>query len=195
MRVIKSEQSGDVLPALVTPETLIADSGGGLKAGDPRLAAAAQAASNAIRRYCRWHIAPVIEETMILDGSGGSVQQLKSAHVVDILEMKIGGITFPPSHYAWSEDGLIELHSKLGQWARFPKMFRSVEVTLQHGFDEVPDLSAIASQIARFALASPMGRTREQAGQIAVSWGTAEGMRFSESALEMMKPYRIQTMP
>ena len=74
-------------------------------------------------------------------------------------------------------------------------MYRVVEVTFTHGYAEAPDLSAIASQVARFALASPMGRTREQAGQVAVSWGTVQGMAWSESNLEMMKPYRLQVMP
>ena len=189
MRVVPTLISGDVLPALVSPETLVADSGGGLKVGDPRLLATAQAASAAVRAYCRWHVAPVIEETVVLDATGGRVLQLKSMEVRDVSEVKVLGRVLDESEFAWSADGLLEGDKP------FPCRYRSVEVTLQHGFDEVPDLSAIASQIARFALASPMGRTREQAGQIAVSWGTAEGMRWSESALEMMKPYRLQPMP
>lgn len=195
MRVVDPVVAGDLLPPLVTPQSLVADSGGQLKASDPRLQAACEAASAAVRRYCRWHVAPVIEETITLDGSGGKVLQLPSMRVVDVIELKIGGFLVPPDQYAWSEVGLVELHGDLGCWCRFPKRYRSVEVTLQHGFDTAPDLSALASQIARFALASPMGRTREQAGQVAVSWGTAQGMNFSESALEMMKPYRLQMMP
>ena len=189
MRIIMPAPSGQDLPLLVTPETLVADSSGALKEGDPRLEATCQAASRAVRRYCRWHVAPVIEETMILDGSGGRVLQLRSMEVRDVSEVKVLGRVLDDSEFAWSADGLIE-----GEHP-FPRRYRSIEVTLQHGFEEVPDLMAVASQIARFALASPMGRTREQAGQIAVSWGTAEGMRWSESTLEMMNAYRIQPLP
>lgn len=195
MRIVAPVVEGDLLPPLVTPLSLVADSGGQLKASDPRLQAACEAASAAVRRYCRWHVAPLIEDTILIDGNGGKVLQVPSMRVVDVLSVKIEGVEVPSSHYAWSEAGLIELHGKLGQWKHFPRRYRSVEVTLQHGFDVAPDLSALASQIARFALASPMGRTREQAGQVAVSWGTAQGMNFSESALEMMKPYRLQMMP
>lgn len=183
------------MPPLVTTTQLVRDSGGMLKTADSRLEAACEGASSAVRRYCRWHVTPIIEETVVLDGNGGSVLKLPSMHVVDVLEVKIGGNVVPADQYAWSEVGLIELHGRLGCWARFPQVYRSVEVTLQHGYHTAPDLTAIASQVARYALASPMGRTREQAGQIAVSWGEAQGMAFSESALLMMKPYRIQAMP
>ncbi|MSS84488.1 hypothetical protein FYJ24_06865 [Actinomycetaceae bacterium WB03_NA08] len=190
MRVIDPVVGEEKLPLLVTPQAVVADSGGQLKAGDPRLDVACDAASAAVRRYCRWHVAPVIEETITVDGSGGSVLRLPSQHVVDVLEVKVSGVPVSADQFSWSVAGLLELHGK-----RFPKRYRSVEVTLRHGYDYVPDLSAIASQVARFALASPMGRTREQAGQISVSWGTAQGMAWSESMLEMMKPYRLQIMP
>lgn len=190
MRIVDPVVGEEKLPPLVTPLNLAADSGGVLKVGDPRLVAACDAASAAVRGYCRWHVAPVVEETITVDGSGGKVLQLPSMRVVDVLEVSVLGCVLDASEFAWSAAGLLELH---GKW--FPKHYRSVEVTLRHGYDTAPDLSAIASQVARFALASPMGRTREQAGQIAVSWGTAQGMAWSESMLEMMKPYRLQIMP
>ena len=164
--------------------------------GDPRVTPVIEAASEAVRRYCRWHVSPMVEETVILDGTGGKVLQLPSQHVVEVLELRIGGVLVDPGQYSWSRVGLIELHSGAGGFLHnFPLMFGVVEVTMVHGFHTAPDLSAIASQVARFALASPMGRTREQAGQIAVSWGSSSGMAFSDSAREMMKPYRLQTMP
>lgn len=191
VKVILSDgPTAGVLPPLVTPQSLVADSGGQLKASDPRLQAACAAASEAVRRYCRWHVAPVIEETITLDGSGGKILQVPSMRVVDVSAVCINGEEIPADAYSWSAAGLLELHG-----SRFPRRYRSVGVALRHGYDTAPDLSALASQIARFALASPMGRTREQAGQVAVSWGTAQGMNFSESALEMMKPYRLQMMP
>lgn len=187
---IVAELNGLVLPPLVSAQQLASDSGGTLKAGDPRLDAAVAAASEAVRRYCRWHVTPVLQGTLTLDAVGGHVLHLPSMRVVDVTEVKVLGELIPPEHWSWSEAGMIELHKR-----SFPKRFRSVEVTLTHGFDEAADLAAIVSQIARFALASPMGRTREQAGQIAVSWGSTVGMAWSESNLEMMKPYRLQMLP
>lgn len=193
MRVVPTLNDEDVLPALVSPETLVADSAGGLQMSDPRLKATTLAASTAVRRYCRWHVAPIIEETIITKGTGGPRLRLKSQRVIEVSEVKIRGQVIDPSLYDFDEDGWLELYGPRS--LVFPKRYRSVEVTFQHGYEEAPDLSAIASQVARFALASPMGRTREQAGQIAVSWGTAQGMAWSESMLEMMKPYRLQMMP
>ena len=194
MRVLLPNET-EQLPLLLTEARLVADSSGALKAGDPRLESTIAAASAAVRRYCRWHVAPLIEETVVLDGPGGRVLQLPSMHVVDVAEVRIGGAVVEASSYAWSAAGLLELHGRLGEWREFPRVYRVVEVTFTHGYAEAPDLSAIASQVARFALASPMGRTREQAGQVAVSWGTVQGMAWSESNLEMMKPYRLQVMP
>lgn len=175
---------------LVTATQLVADSGGALQVGDPRLEAAANGASAAVRRYCKWHVAPLRAENLVLDGKGGQRMALPSLHVVAVESVKLAGKELGASEFGWSEAGFLELYGH-----RFPHRYRSVEIGLTHGFLSAPDLVAIASQVARFALASPMGRTREQAGQIAVSWGTAQGMAWTESALSMMNPYRLGPLP
>ncbi|WP_461371825.1 hypothetical protein [Candidatus Darwinibacter acetoxidans] len=197
MRVVLDSELAEAseFPPLLTGNQLAESSGGALKIGDPRLEAVANAASEAVRRYCRWHVTPVVEETVVLDGTGGKVLQLPSMRVWDVSEVKIGGTVVPPDQYAWSAAGLLELHGGLGGWREFPRVFRVVEVTFTHGYHQAPDLVAVAAQIGRFALASPMGRTREQAGQIAVTWGASQGLAWTEGNLAIMAPYRLQVMP
>ena len=192
MRIVLDSELAETsaFPPLLTSEQLAESSGGALKSGDPRLETVVDAVSEAVRRYCRWHVTPVVEETVVLDGTGGKVLQLPSMRVWDVSEVKIGGNVVPPNQYAWSAAGLVELHGGLGGWREFPRVFRSVEVTFMHGYHQAPDLVAVAAQIGRFALASPMGRTREQAGQIAVSWGASQGMAWTEGDLAILAPYR-----
>ena len=43
-----------------------------------------RAAQGAVRRYCGWHVAPSITETLRLDGYGGRVLTLPSKHITAI---------------------------------------------------------------------------------------------------------------
>ena len=49
------------------------------------------AACDAVRGYCEWHIAPSVTETLTLDGPGGSVLHLPSAHVTAVASVTNDG--------------------------------------------------------------------------------------------------------
>lgn len=167
------------------------NSRGQIPAGDPRLDDAAAGASAAVRRHCGWHVTPVIKETLTVDGNGGTRFRLPTMNLISIDELKIRGETVDPDHYAASTTGFVELKGH----RRFPRAYSSVEVTFTHGWEQAPELVSIASKIALFSLASPMGVTREQAGQVAITWGTQRGMGFSEEDLVIMDAHRLQKLP
>lgn len=172
------------LPAIVTPEQVASASGGKISPADPRLPTLIAGATDGIRLTCGWHITPIVEETLILDGTGGAVMQIPSGKVHDVLSVKALG---EPVEVDWSAAGMIEARTGC-----FPAKFRSVEVTLRHGHPAAPAVAAVIIQAVLGASASPMGATREQAGQVAVSWART-GLALNVDDTALVRPYMIQS--
>ena len=65
-----------MVPSFVTGREVISASGGRLSVEPGVAAMMAGAVSAAIRSYCGWHVAPIVEETMTLDYDGGGILTL-----------------------------------------------------------------------------------------------------------------------
>lgn len=187
-QVMQEPVPRETLPPLVTPELLAANSKGAVSPDDPRLEFVAAGASTAIRNYCRWHVTPVIKETVTVDVPGRIVK-LPTMNLLDVEDVVLNGEPLGEDDYAWSSVGLLMFEE-----AVTPR-FRALVLTMTHGFHQAPDLIQLASKISLFSLASPLGVTREQAGQVSISWGTQRGMAFSDQDETMLRPYRLQIMP
>jgi len=62
----------------------------------------------AIRRYCGWHIAPSITETITLDGDGSRHLWLPSLHVTAVTAVTNGDTVLDvSSDLDWSESGYV----------------------------------------------------------------------------------------
>lgn len=146
--------------------------------GAPFKSETVKAASEQIRRICGWHIAPTIEETLVLDHDGGPVLYLPSLKVTDVTAVKDYRSGRELSNWHWSGAGMIE--------GSFPRGFRSVEVTIEHGYAECPAdlLPVIASRTQRRVM-------QESLGSRSVSF-SAEGDVAFESTLEL---YRLGPRP
>lgn len=180
---------------LVTPEAFSAWTGGRVPVSDPRLAPLLEGATRAVRRYCGWHIAPLLPETLTIDGTGGRLLTIPTLRMTNVDEVKVLGDVLPTDAYDWSELGNIELRH--GRW---PRRFRSITAKVEHGFDTAPDVAQIIMQVCAAAISSPMGATREQAGQVSVTWGltapnTAGGMSLLQRDLEILDLYRVERGP
>ena len=190
MRVIQpAVLDGDALPPLLSPSEFSIGTKGAIKFSDPRLPALLDGASAAIRRYCGWHIAPLIEDVYTLDYDGGSIVTLQTLRLVDVLALKVWDHEYSAEELAslkWSHNGEIAFpHPGRGMYPGAG--FRAINVAMQHGFDldAVADVKQIVQQVVGNAIASPMGATKEQAGQVAISWSTtAPGVSGGISLLE-----------
>lgn len=148
------------------------------------------AAEAAVRKYCGWHIAPVVEEDFVLDGTGTSSLFVRTLRLVDVIAATVDGVAVDPLTLEWSEAGFIRTS---GVW---PDRLRSVRLTVSHGFESVPDVAAIITAIAARASASPMGVVREQAGAVSISMsltapGVSGGVVLMEHERRMLDAYRI----
>lgn len=127
-------------------------------------------ATNAIRRYCGWHVSPVITEDIIVDGSGRSVQRLPTLALRNLKALSEDGTTLDPSSVDWSTSGYLE---RVG--GRFTRRLRGIRATIEHGFADASELQALVVTIAERAKASPGGVVQEASGAVNVRFSTFGG--------------------
>jgi hypothetical protein len=145
-------------------------------------------AQGAIRRYCGWHIAPEVTETVTLDANGTRVLALPSGYVTDVDTITNEDVTLTSEDFDWSESGYI--HHRTGWWTNRP---RQVVVTFTHGYAETPDeLVGVAVSLAARRASSPAGVRREQAGQVSMEYGARE---FLADELQVLDRFKIPPRP
>lgn len=88
-----------------------------------------ESAVRSVREYCGWHIAPVVTETVVLDGPGCDILTLPTQRLVDIEDVTNDG---SPVDVAgdWSRAGIVR-----GRWTN---KFRGVTAVITHGYEDWP---------------------------------------------------------
>lgn len=152
-----------------------------------------QAATDAIRAYCGWHVAPSVTEQLTVDGSGTHALQIKSKHVTAVTAVTVDGVVIEAD---WSEAGVLTRRDG----CNWPKRFRSVTVDLTHGYDTNGDLQAIIAGIAQRSAMNPTGIVvNQRAGTQGVGFATAGGAVGSAPLMQHEKdalaPYRLNWGP
>lgn len=154
-----------------------------------------QAAQGAVRRFCGWHVAPIVTETLRVDAYGGRILELPSKRVTAISSISVDGKDLA-GQFDWSEAGTVKLRS--GCWPDAPG---SVRVVLTHGWEseDVPEVAALILTVARRAATSPGARTARAVNGASESFATAGGAPLSVPLLEIEKatlaPYRLNWGP
>lgn len=182
------------LPGLLTAAQFSTGTGGKIAASDPRVPILLAGATAGIRRYCRWHVAPVVEAAAVrFDGPGGHLLVLPTLRLTAVGPLVERGVPLVDDvDYEWSANG--EIRRLRGRWTT---RYRAITATFSHGFPaEDTPLAAIVQQVVANAVASPMGATREQAAQISIQWaqtapGVAGGISLLERDLALLDLYRL----
>jgi hypothetical protein len=122
---------------------------GRLRSDDTETQRQLDAALAAARRYCGWHVTPVLSaQSVTLDGSGTNLLVLPTLNVTALTQVIEDGITLNVADLSWSPRGLIV--KKSGYW--WSSMFAGITVTFSHGYATAPDFeSALLSSIDRGA--------------------------------------------
>lgn len=107
---------------------------GRLKASDDETDRLLSGALAAARRACGWHVSPVIEETLELDGEGGNVLSLPTLRIVTLTSVTELG----RSYNVATELDVSKRKGNImkrggGCWSN---RYGAIEVTLEHGFTE-----------------------------------------------------------
>ena len=148
------------------------------------------AAESRVRRYCGWHIAPTIEQNILLDGSGKTSLFVPTLKLKSVDSCKVNGVVVDVSTLEWSENGYLR------RPCGWPDKLRSVELTITHGFEEAPEVAELILEIAERAGTAVGGRTREQAGGVSISNalvapGVSGGIVIMDHEKAVLDKYRL----
>jgi hypothetical protein len=187
---VPEDSSTPTYPALLSAEEFAEGTNGSYSSADPRVQPLLDGATTAIRRYCRWHVAPVVDETIVMDYDGSATIILPTLRLISVAGLKINGeelFDFEVSH-----NGEILLARPY-----LPRL-SGVEISLRHGFDSaaVADVKQIIQQVVANAISSPLGATQEQAGQVSIHWsttapGVSGGISLLQRDLDTLNLYRL----
>lgn len=161
---------------------------------DQAIAALLPAASKVIRNACRWHVWPVVTETLVLDGPGTDLLKLPTKRVSSITALSEtqrgkgqSPVTVDVDDLEWSAAGLVWWHDRRCWTSRA----RGVSVTLAHGWAEYPeDLAQLAVGLASRSTANPLRLSQVAVGSRSESYGTGGGGVLYQDELAQLAPYR-----
>lgn len=162
---------------------------------------AAQAAINttlaAARRYCGWHVSPVLTDAEVtVDGPGGQVLSLPTLNLVSVDEVDDDGAIIGADDLRVSRLGLVRKRSG-GCWS--PE-YGAITATITHGFTETEALdwrAAIVSIVATRARATTRDSgdlKRKKVDDVEYEWFEALVSSDSELAAKLAQ-FRILPRP
>lgn len=153
-----------------------------------------RAAQAAIRRECGWHVAPAIDQTLVVDSYGGRILHLPTKHINSLESITVDGQDVT-GQADWSQSGVIQLRQ--GQWPDRP---RAVTVALNHGYpaEEVPEILELMRSLAKRARTQPGLASQSVNGATATYLtygGNTLGLQLLQVEKDMLAPYRLNWGP
>ena len=166
---------------------------GRLDRDNPDTARQLEVAMAAVRHYCGWHIAPVLDETLTIDGPGGKLLVLPTLSVKRITSISELGNHIELGDVTWSANGRVAKRSAQ-PWT---DEFRGITVEFSHGFDQLPDLEAvILSSIDRGGFSAGSGAVEVigpfKYGSSSGGGGSEAGPAFTEAERSILDRYRLE---
>lgn len=131
---------------------------GRLHRDDPETERMLAAGLRAARRWCGWHVTPVLSEVgVVIDGPGSRLLRLPTLRLVELTKITEDSIDLGIDDLDVSRKGMVQKASGLPWTGRFS----GVVVSMQHGFDDADDFNAaVLSMIDRASYAPSGGRAR-----------------------------------
>lgn len=152
--------------AELTTEDVEQFTGGRLLADDPEVQRMLNTALVIARRECGWHVSPVEEVTLVLDGPDSRILSLPSRRVVTMTSITENGTLLNLADLAWSAGGPpglmerpVSVRKKNRGW--WSDEYQSIEVVAESGYteDEAMDWrQAVLSMVDQMASLSSTGR-------------------------------------
>lgn len=142
------------------PEITVADvelfTRGGLLATDVETNRILQRAYSAVRKYCGWHVSPELATVTTLDGPGHTLLALPTLKLVTLTSVVEDGVTLTVGNLTPSASGRL-LVKRVAPYL-WSANYRSIVVTMTHGFASAPDFDqavlSLISEMASMATAS-----------------------------------------
>ena len=150
------------------------------------------AALTAARRYCGWHVTPVLTATTVtLDGPGQKFLVLPTMSLATISAVTENGISINTASLGWSVRGLV-VKTDNTLWA---EGFSNITVTMTHGYALAADFeSVVFSAIDRGGFAT--GDTPRAIGPFQYSDPAGgSGQLFTPSERAILDFYKLEKQP
>lgn len=142
-----------------------------------------EAVSEAIRSYCGWHVAPVLDCEIEATACGNLVA-LPATQLLSVYSVESDGADV--SNFEWLHNGLVRSCGLSQKW-------RGVKVAYEAGHDSKA-LKLIAANMVKGELRANPGISSETAGGVSVSY-SASSFAFSRRDETVLKPYRVAVEP
>lgn len=143
--------------------------------GAPFTQAEVDAAVVTVQNAAKWHIAPEIEDTIVLDVQClEPVLRLPTRHLVSVDEIRDADsdTVLAAATYRVSAPDIGQVRKKFGYW---PGGYGRVEVDFTHGFEDVPkDLLGVLAQAAVMSRRDQTAKS-QTAGPFSVAFDIAFG--------------------
>lgn len=149
------------------------------------------AASDLIRTYCGWHIAPAVDETVTVDGSGTGLIILPTLQLNAVTSVTADGSSIETTDITWSKSGMIARRGSC-----WPSGFRSIAAAVNHGHVVPPAaLVALACSIAARATVSPDGAGSAQVGSVSEAYSSPGGTTLLDHEQAYLDRHRLPPRP
>ena len=147
--------------------------------------AALDAATQRVRDYCGWHIAPVATDTITCYGPGTDRLLLPTLKLVELVSVTVDGVALDLTTVRRDQAGV--LSPKPGSDPSWLSSDKELVITFKHGHgDGAP---AVADVIAGLASrANPTGVLRQQAGPFSAAYA---GAGYSDDDLAVLSHYAL----
>lgn len=148
-------------------------------------------ANAAVRDYCGWHVAPVLQETVTVESDGSGVVFLPTLRIVSVEAVEVDGSPVTVQRRDWSQNGWLRVHAACGV---------PVVVTMKHGVEITESLRAAALTLAQ-AAKSPDDRLirSQRLGDAQIDYVAAsaaiEAVRVPGSARTTLDRYVLPARP
>lgn len=184
------------LPSLLSSDDFSVMSNGLYSKDDKRVEMYLNQASAAIRSYCGWHIAPVLECNAPISVQGNQrLFMLPCLFVSKVKEIYEDGNLLPKDSYDWSYNGCIR---RCG-WKCWSNSMRGNYAIYDAGFEinQVPDLATVVYQVVANAVAAAPGVRSESVGDVSTSFnqtasGVSGGITLLDRDLRLLEPYCLR---
>lgn len=160
------------------------------------------AATERVRNYCGWHIAPVLTTTVEIDGASPLIlPTLRLVEVVSIEDTDAPGTFVDLSTVRVGTSGVLAMRRDAAfdarWWGRYDKRLR---VTMRHGHDSAPDAEDVVMGMVERASARAKsgllaGAVQHQAGPFGVTLGSPSGIYLTDDDKATLDHYRFPGRP
>lgn len=154
-------------------------------------------ATAAVRRYCRWHVTPVVSETVTVRAAD-AVVLLPTLRIETLTAVTLDGETLAADAYEWTPNGVLCIGRR-----GYPRS-GEVAVTMTHGYtpEAAADLMGVVAAMTQRAMGSttsnPLAADRLQAAEYVAQWGadaSAGGAGLTDHQRGVLDRYRLPPRP